>query len=103
MIPDFRCIWPRGREGNALGAGLGALFGRRSLARGGKARDSREVGLAGAEERQLVDHDHVGRDDQVGRAFGSGVGLEGGARGSFVLGDEHEALAAARVGLADDR
>jgi hypothetical protein len=54
------------------------------------------------EERQLVDHDHVGRDHQVGGAFGSGMSLEGGARGSFMLGDQHQTLATARVGLADD-
>jgi hypothetical protein len=30
--------------------------------------------------------------------LGSGVGLEGGACGAFLLGDEHQTLAAARVG-----
>ena len=52
--------------------------------------------------RQLVDHEQVGRDHQIGGASGSGVRLEGGPRGVLPPGDEHHALAAARGGLGDD-
>ena len=79
------------------------LFRGGNLSRGHGSCDGREVGFAGAKERQLVDDHDLGRDHQVGGALGSGMSLEGGARGSFLLGDEHQALAAALVGLADDR
>ena len=74
-----------------------------NLSRGHESCDGREVGFARAKERQLVDDHDLGRDHQVGCAFGSGVGLEGGAYGALLLGDQHQAFAAARVGLADDR
>src|SRR6202162_6219448 len=60
-------------------------------------RQSKIVDLAGAEHRQLFQDQHFGRHHHFGGAAGAGEGEKIRALRIVLGGDEHEALALARV------
>src|SRR5579864_163049 len=77
------------------------LLRRRSLGRGLLADEflhRQLVDLAGAEQRQLVEHDDFGWKHQFGGVPAARKGNEFRARRAVPVGDHDEALALARIG-----
>src|SRR6476646_1273253 len=49
-----------------------------------------QVGLAGAEERQLVEHENLGREHQLGGVLAARIGLKVAARRAVLVGDQDQ-------------
>src|SRR6185437_3769419 len=57
--------------------------------------DGQVIDLAGAEQRQLVEHDDFRRQHQFGGMFAARISLELAAGGAVLVGDKNEPLALA--------